>query len=54
MTPTPPLESWKDRAQRAKEARERYTVDNGKICICDRCGAQHYKRKAVEEAEKQK
>jgi len=49
-----PIQSWKDRARRAKEAKDRYTVDNGQRCTCH-CGNVHYvKRKAVEEAEKQK
>lgn len=48
-----PLEitSYTERARIAREARNRYRVDVGRLCRCDSCGAEHYRKKANEDKE---
>jgi hypothetical protein len=45
------LSTYKQRAEAAKEAKETYTVDQGKMCICH-CGQVHWKRKEEKNEEK--
>ena len=43
-----PLLTYAERAKAAQEDRERYRVDNGKICECPYCHQLHYVRQREE------
>lgn len=42
------ITSYSQRARAAREAREKYRVDQGRLCTCH-CGQVHYRRKEANE-----
>ena len=36
------MNSFSERAIKAREAKETYRVDNGRLCICRDCGQPHF------------
>jgi hypothetical protein len=42
------IQTYRERAKLRLEDRDRYTVDNGKVCRCKECAAEHYRLKKQE------